>query len=216
MEKLYKYVKIILVLLMAAAIAVLISNLPRVTAADIVQYTPRSIPLAILVLISVYLMKTIVFVIPLIILFISTGIIFPPGLAIAVTYLCLFFESSFGYLIGRLTGKKMAARLMRRNPKAERILKSANRNTSCLLSRILPLPYDVISMFWGASGAPYWKYVCLSLLGVSPTMIPYVIAGSAIDNPLSPAFLVPFALSILVPLAAFIYMQILSRRKSAK
>jgi uncharacterized membrane protein YdjX (TVP38/TMEM64 family) len=48
----------------------------------------------------------------------------------------------------------------------------------CFLARLLPLPKDAFSMFFGAVGMPFNKFLIISLLGLSPVMLSTVIAGA--------------------------------------
>ena len=134
------------------------------------------------------------------ILYISAGAIFPPGWAIAVIYVGLFFEISIGYLIGRRLGSEKVVALIDKNKKTRRLL-SINKSDSsvlCFLSRFLPLPPELASMFFGASNFPYPKFVAFSLLGMTPGMIPYVLMGDAVMKPISKEFLIPLAISVII------------------
>lgn len=48
------------------------------------------------------------------------------------------------------------------------------------------------AFFLGATGMPFGNYLAFSLLGLTPTMILRVLAGTALDNPLSKEFIIPF------------------------
>jgi uncharacterized membrane protein YdjX (TVP38/TMEM64 family) len=65
------------------------------------------------------------------------------------------------------------------------------------------VPFDLLSMFCGALGLPFVKYLIVSLLGLSPTVMPLILAGAHISDPLSARFLVPFGVSLAITLTVF-------------
>jgi len=90
--------------------------------------------------------------------------------------------------------------LMAKNKMLVNLLNKDNENLLWLafISRILPTPFGLVSLFFGALNVPYSKCMFMSLLGLSPFMIPTVLAGSAITNPFSAEFIVPFSISIVI------------------
>jgi uncharacterized membrane protein YdjX (TVP38/TMEM64 family) len=84
----------------------------------------------------------------------------------------------------------------------------------CFIARLLPFPKDLFSMFFGAAGMPYGKYLAISLMGVSPVMISSVIAGAYITSPLSREFLVPFGASLAIIFILIIAYRVLIMKKT--
>ena len=176
----------------------------------IVNFAPTSIALAALVFIALYALKAVVIIVPLVMLYIAAGIVFPPGWALLVTYLGLTASLSVGYAVGKILGEQRVRKTIARHKKLEKFLFGWNDNLSslCFISRLLPFPFDFISMFFGALGMPFLKYLFVSLLGKSPFMIPCVLAGAFVSQPLSIEFLVPFGLSLMVVLGVFVLYKI--------
>ncbi|QQO07442.1 TVP38/TMEM64 family protein [Breznakiella homolactica] len=187
-----------------------------IEAEDILSYTPQSLPLAALFFIAIYCLRSVVMVIPMLLLYVSAGIFFPVPWAIAVTYTGLFCEMTIGYCIGRKMGKDRVEALIRDQKKLKKFFNTMKDNgpVPCFVSRILPLAFDIISMFFGASGMPYVQFVLFSLLGVTPGMIPFVITGSSITDPLSKEFLIPLAVSVAVAGGSFLVLRLLQRDKT--
>lgn len=218
MNTLYKYRSIIWTVILVLIIAVLGLQLSSLSLEDILRYRPESLPLAALVLLSVYCFKALVMVIPVVVLYISAGVIFPLGWAIFITYLCLACEVSIGYALGKRLGQHKVKDLMNNHEKLQRFfdLYGHNQLTACFLARLIPLPIDMVSLFFGAAGHSFPRFLLLSLLGVTPHMIPYVCAGQAIMHPWSKEFLVPFGLCLVLAVVLFVFSeQLMKRRKKA-
>ena len=145
---------------------------------DIVNYAPASIPLAALCFFVIYAIKAVVMVIPVTLLYVAAGIVFTDGLAIAVTYLGLMIALSIGYLLGKVLGREKVHKMIEKRIKIKNILyRNYNIMSLCFLSRLLPLPLDLPSMFYGAIGMAFHKYIISSLLGLTPLLVSCVIAS---------------------------------------
>lgn len=207
----------IIIIFWGLLILLMIPRLSSLTALDILSYTPPSPTLAALVLLFIYCLKSVVMVIPIVALYLVAGILFPPVRAVLLTYFCAFCEAGLGYLIGRHMGGDRVRELMASNKKAERILSFQQKNdfTTCFLARVLPVPFDLVSLYFGASGMGFGRYTVFTLLGLSPFLIPWVLAGNAIQTPLSKEFLIPFAVSILITTVVFLLFSRLQKRKDS-
>ena len=171
-----------------------------------------------LAFIAVYALKAVVMIIPAPALYIAAGLYFPIEWAIIVTYLGLLTSLSIGYFNGKMLGEKRVSELIAKHKRAAIFIESRQDSlpSLCFISRITPLPKDLFSMLYGALGMPFSKYIFISLMGISPVMIPYVIAGSYIATPLSPEFLVPFSASLIITLVIFfIYKRQTGIKKAA-
>lgn len=203
--KIYQYRKIIIGIILVIILILLIPRFTQISVEDILSHTPESLPLAALTLLGIYCIKSFIMVIPVAILYISAGLLFPTGWAIVISYACLIVELSVGYLIGYQINTDKINKLINKNKKVRHFfsLQNANSGLTCFFARLFPLPLDIISLYFGASKVKYLTYLGLSLLGLSPKMIPYVIAGGAITTPLSPEFIIPFSISIAITIIIF-------------
>ncbi len=179
------------------------------SAQGLYAWLPDALPLAALVLLGLYCLKAVVMVIPFLPLFIAAGALFPTGWAIALTYAGILLDLSVGHWLGRRLGGEAVMDKLARRRAGRRLLSWLRRggSSACFLARILPVPFDLVSLFFGASGLSYPRHALFSLLGVTPNMLPYVIAGRAVASPLSAAFLVPFGLSAALSLALFLALR---------
>jgi len=174
-----------------------------------IAYEPNLIPMIALTsvaFLAVYAIKAVVMIIPAPALYIAAGVAFPIGWALIITYLGLIISLSVGYFNGKKLGEKRATELISKNRKVADFLESKLDRLSylCFISRILPFPKDLFSMLYGAIGMPFYKYIAISLMGMSPIMIPNVLVGHSIGTPISPEFLIPFGISLAVALVVFI------------
>ena len=185
-----------------------------ITVEDILSYTPESPILAALVLLGVYCVKSVVMVLPIVALYLAAGMLFPTGTAVVITLLGIFMEATLGYLLGRKIGYQRVGKLIAKNKPVERFFSFQRKNSAavCFVGRILPIPFDLGNLFFGASG----QYILSTLLGMTPLMLPYVFAGKAISNPLSLEFLIPFGISLVAAATASCVFYKRTKSDSAK
>jgi len=211
MDKIKKYQRIVLLILLVLTIIWLLPVLSKLTVEEILTYTPKHPFMAAAVLLALYCLKAVVCAIPMTVLYISAGIMFPPVWAIAVTYAGLICEITIGYWTGWYMGGERAMALANKNEKARKLLKGLDRHSNIVvfIVRLVPgpLPFDIMSWIFGASKLSYRRYLFYSLLGVSPAMLPWVLAGNSVTNPLSREFLLPFLICAVIAVALLLLLQ---------
>ena len=141
------------------------------------------LPFLILMVLSVYIIKALVFVVPASLVYVAVGAIMDPLLAVAVNLVGIFIEVSVTYFLGRFLGKDVVYKFLGKKEIGKKILsKDIQNKTSVLLSiRAIPaFPIDFISLFYGASGCAYLKYALFSLVGISWRVILFTVLGDAI------------------------------------
>ena len=212
-----KVLRIVLAVALVAGFLMLFPTLSGLTAEDILNYKPGYPFLTALILLALYCAKAIVQVIPLAVLYVPAGILFPTPVALLITALGLTCEMSIGYFVGRRAGAAKVMSLIEKRPRAGLFFDvvSKNGSTACFLTRLIPMPVplDIVSMFFGASKLPYLRYIGFSLLGISAKAAAWVVAAESIDTPLSAQFLVPFSFCFLISGGAFVFYFIMDRRK---
>ncbi|HHV64196.1 MAG TPA: TVP38/TMEM64 family protein [Peptococcaceae bacterium] len=177
---------------------------------ELVTYTPESLFSAALLLWGMYCLKGITMVIPHKLLFMFAGIIFPPGVAIVVTYGGLYLEMTIGFLLGKRLGRNKIEALAAKYKRAQIILGFSRDNSilSSFLVRFIPiLPTELSSMFMGAIKIKYFPYIIGTFLGITPGMLPVVMMGEALANPFSIEFLIPLVLSIAIAIISVFYYE---------
>jgi len=218
MKKNLKALRITGFVLVASLLLILLLTFKGLTVQEILSYSPESPFVAFAVLIGFYCLKSVVIFLPLTALFVSTGIMFPAPLAIAITYLGLFFELSIGYWIGGYFANGSYEKIIAKNKTIRSWLKPSAEtfNAVCFFMALLPgpLPLDITSMLLGAAKISYFRFILFSLLGLSPGMLAWVVAGGSISTPLSKEFLVPFGIALVIALITFIILQIALKKEA--
>ena len=136
------------------------------------------LPIVIPVFLIIYALKPVVMLLPVNVLYLVAGVLFSPVPAVVVTYIGLALMLTVGYVNGKELGEHKVSEILSKYKKAASFLDSRRNITSmCFLVRLFPMPKDLFSMFFGAVGMPFYKYLVISLAGMSPVMISSVIAA---------------------------------------
>jgi len=172
-----------------------------VTPEMLLHYTPENPFLAAVVLIAMYGLKSLSVFFPLIVLEVAGGYLFSPGTAILVNTggvaVCLILP----YLVGCLSGAEAVEGAMRKYPRFADIVGKGQKNEvflSFFLRIISCLPGDIVSIWFGASGARFVPYLFASLLGTMPGVICATLLGMNITDPTSPMFWVSLGMNVLL------------------
>jgi|SRR5690554_512391 len=204
MYKMTKYMNVVFIFCIFLVLIIYGSKAGRFSLQDLLEYTPESLVLSAIVLIGFYCLKSVIIFIPLAVLFIGAGIIFPLGWAFALTYFCLLLESTISFLLGRRLGSKRVLALINQSERGKKILEFTTNNsifTCCVLKMIPGPPIELTNMFVGTTDIKYSHFIVGTLLGHTPGMIPLVLMGEAAWQPLSLEFLIPFAVSVVLTLS---------------
>jgi len=167
---------------------------------NIIDWGAQSWALAAAVFFVIFLIKPFIMFPPSPLLYISAGVIFPFWLALIVIYICLIPQMSIGYFNGKKLGENRVKALLGKKKWARSFLSKEKDNLLplCFITRVLPFPKDPLSMFYGAMGMKYPRFLIVSLLGLTPIVVPFTLAATSIDNPLSPEFIIPFATCLVL------------------
>ena len=184
MLKKFAFKKIFGLAILVGLIILVLPHLRAVSVEDIVENTPASIPLAALSFLLFFSMKAVVILIPIAVLYTAAGIVFPPVPAFIVAYLGVSLTLSIGYFNGKRLGEEGVEHLLKKYPKLDRYMKKRRHNLNylCFFSRLIPFPFDLFSMFSGATKIPFLRYLIMSLLGLTPKLILFVLTGLTIAN----------------------------------
>jgi uncharacterized membrane protein YdjX (TVP38/TMEM64 family) len=195
----YKNARLLIrVALLIALLIIFVPRLRGITAQSIAEFSPDSLLLAFFVFLGIYALKTLTAVVPIAALYVAGGVVFPWPWALLVSYAGVTVSMAVGYFIGARLGEDRIDMLLPKNKRIARHIDAHRSNPAsmCFALRLLPVPFDLFSMLCGAIRMPPLKYWFLSLLGISPKLIPFTLVGTAILTPLSADFLVPFAVCL--------------------
>ncbi len=166
------------------------------------------LPVLIGMILSVYLIKALVFVVPASLVYVAVGAIMDPVIAVVVNLVGIFIEVSVTYWLGRFLGKEAVHKLLSKKETGRRLLeKDIQSKASVLISiRAVPaFPIDFVSLFYGASGCTYLKYALLSVVGIAWRVILFTIIGDAIFSWIRMDIII-FIVICLIPIGVIYYL----------
>ena len=207
------FVPIIVVLILILSISIFIKTAEEpITIDTILKYTPNNVYIAIIVLLSFFALKSLSIVFPLSVLYLASGILFSPFLAVVVSTLGLWITITVPYVIGYFSGKDINSYMLEKYPKIEKIavLQSENTFFLCFITRIVGfLPADVLSMYFGICRIPYGRYALAGVVGSLLSIITTTLLGDKLADPFSWEFVIILICRIALVIASFLFNHIL-------
>lgn len=167
-----------------------------------------SVLVAVLTIWGVYLTKSILFIIPASLIYISTGMAFPPVTASLISLVGIIIEVTVTYLLGLFLGGEYVNKQLEKTKAGKKILdmKLNDSFIALLPIRALPVfPIDFVSLFWGASKCGFHRYFFASVIGIMPRVILFTILGDGIYDYI-PIHLIIKIIIISIPIGAIIYL----------
>lgn len=167
-----------------------------------------SMLVAILTIWGVYLTKSILFIIPASLIYISTGMAFEPLTASLISLVGIIIEVTVTYFLGLFLGGEYVNKQLAKTKAGKKILDmKLNDNFLALLPiRALPVfPIDFVSLFWGASKCGFFRYFFASVIGIMPRVVLFTILGDGIYDYI-PIHLIIKIIICAIPVGAIIYL----------
>lgn len=167
-----------------------------------------SVLIAILTIWGVYLTKSILFIIPASLIYISTGMAFPPLTASLISLVGIIIEVTVTYLLGLFLGGEYVNKQLEKTKAGKKILdmKLNDSFLALLPIRALPVfPIDFVSLFWGASKCGFFRYFFASVIGIMPRVVLFTILGDGIYDYI-PIHLIIKIIIFSIPVGAVIYL----------
>ncbi len=214
--KLLNAAKLILAVLL---LAVIILNYETLSNLDIRQLisSADSLIFAALTVIGVYFVKSLVFVVPASLIYISVGMAFETWQALIINTAGIALEVVCTYFLGRFLGKDAVTEKLSGNKAGDKLLnmKSKNKNLMIFTIRFTGIPIDFSSLFMGAFDFKFVPYFILSLLGILPRVFLLTVIGDGFYD-LIPMKYIIAAVIIAIPvgIAAFFVKKIINKRKN--
>lgn len=193
--------KVILLCVWLAILAVCFVNRDRFSVDGVLRYSPQNPLLAAVFMLLLFALKSLSVFIFSGILFAANGILFPLPAAIALNVLGAAVMVSLPYWLGRRLGKDAVDSVLEKYPKAEalrRMRTGRELSLSFITRAINILPSDILSLYMGATGINYPKYLAGSILGMLLSLITFPIMGMNITEPTSPWFWASIVIQVLV------------------
>ena len=217
-DNILRLLKAGLILLWIAIVVFCFLHKDDISVSEILKYTPENKLKAAAALIIMFGIKSLSIVIYNGILYAAAGIMFRLPIAVFVNILGTMVMVTLPYIIGRFAGASATERIVSRYKKAQQIreLRAENDFMFTFLTRVVGgfLPCDIVSMYMGAVGVAYPKYLAGCVLGMLPTCILLPIVGMNIKNPASPAFIIAIAVQLLWMAASVVIYRIYKKKKA--
>ncbi len=174
--------------------------------------------LAIAVAVGIFGLKGLTFVIPAMLVYVSVGMAFDTVTAIIISLAGIALEVTVTYWLGRALGGEYVARLLKKVKGGDKILgmKNTSKFSTVFVVRLVALPIDFSSLFFGSMKTPFFRYVLFSVLGIAPRVIAFTLLGDSVYEYI-PMPLIVKAVLVLVPVAAvaFVIRWLVTRKKRA-
>lgn len=167
-----------------------------------------SLAIALATIWGVYLVKSVLFIIPAMLIYVSIGMAFPPVTACLISLVGIILEITVTYFLGIFLGGPYVNKLLSKTKPGKKVLEmKLNENFPTLLViRALPVfPIDFVSLFWGASRCGFIKYFFASVIGIMPRVVLFTIIGDSIYE-IFPMQKIVTVIIIAIPIGCVAYL----------
>lgn len=173
-------------------------------------------PLVFVLILLLFVLKTQIFILPFNALYLISGIVFSLPAAFAVNVIGTFLQLTAAFRRGRRSQSRFT-KFIARKFKINRILERDGGNLMLLFGlRIVPLfPINTVSMLYGGVKCSYYQFCIVSIVGLTPKIAGYTLIGKAVFDPLSPNFLIPFGMLVIVSaVGAYLFSRFTKKRNA--
>lgn len=173
---------------------------------------------AYLTVFGVYLLKSIAFVIPAMMIYVSVGITFDTYTALILNFIGLMLEVTVTYFLGKFLGGEYVEKLLNKNKGGKKLLnmKTKTKNSFLFFTRVIPaFPIDFTSLFFGSSNYSFGSYLFFSMLGIYPRVLLFTVIGDSVYKYI-PKKLIVEIIIFAIPAAAigFLIYKFVKKHKS--
>lgn len=177
--------------------------------------------MAVAVILFFFLVKTFTGLIPFSVLFIGTGLVFSPLIAVVINAIGFGLMVSIKFLWGRRFGGGGLHRFLLKYDNLSRFMDFHGKGNKWMLVilRFVPVASaGTVSRAYGATDMRYTPFVLLSVLGFLPKLITWSIIGCNVYNPFTPAFMTPFIVIMIISGTSLLLLDVLFKliRKDEK
>lgn len=173
----------------------------RITVDELVEHAPAQASLAALVLVAMYVLKSLSVVFPIAVLYAAGGYIFGPWWGCLVNAVGIAAGCTLQYWMGRASGSHAAERLAEKHPRMRALFEAQGRSPllAAFSARLFGIiSGDIISYYFGASEVPFLPFLAGSVLGVAPGLITITVLGTSATDPRSPEFIISVAAAVVI------------------
>ena len=212
-----KFIPLIVIIIIAIGLSIMVkASEGEITIDTILRYTPDNIYIAIVIILSLFALKSISVVFPLSVLYLASGILFRPFLSVLVSIVGLWITITIPYFIGYVYGKDINVYIKKKYPKIEKleILQSENTFFVCFITRIVGfLPADILSIYFGICRISYRIYAIAGVSGSLLSIITTTLLGNQLKNPFSKEFVIILICRIGLVIFSIVINYIFSKKE---
>ena len=206
-NKWIRLIQIISTIVVILVTVVFWDELRNLTAEKLAASSPTQIGLSIGVILLYYILKSFIVIVPVLVVQVAAGLLFPLPLAITVNLVGLVITLSISFIMGHFTGRSTVEKIIARYPKSAFIQTIPQKNEfffCFIIHSLCVFPMNMIGMFMGALNLAYKNYLAGAFLGSMVRVISVTIMGSAVTKPTSPTFLISLTITVLVSVLSYI------------
>lgn len=159
-----------------------------------------------------FMFKTVFGFIPFSVLFIGTGLVFSPPIAIAVNVIGFSMLIGIKFLWGRKFGGGGLHKLLLKSESLSDFMDFNGKGNKWMLVvlRFVPFaPAGTISRAYGGTDMKVLPFICFSVLGFLPRLISWSVVGCNVFDPFTPSFLTPIAILLVISGVSLLLLDIL-------
>lgn len=198
-----------------ALVVFCVRNRDQITLDGILSLSPGNSFLAVLMMLSLFALKSVTIVVWGAMLYVASAMLFTMPIALLVNLLGTLIMAALPYYIGTKLDAKKLLRRIEAHPRAASFASIRNQNglSFSFLSRMIGLvPGDLLGAYCGAAAIPFHQYLLGSLLGMLPSMLTFTAMGTYVLDMRSPQFILSCALQAALSLLALVLGRRFRRR----
>lgn len=199
-----------LLLVVVLATTVVLRSGPAAIRAYIESYRENA-ALTALVILALFLFKSVSFGLPYTVLYLAVGHIFTLPIALALNVIGIAVNMQIPYFLGRYGNFSFIERLLHRARFVQDFSQRDGNHPlifSFLVKFIGLVPHEITNLLLGSLDIPYGRYLLGGILGLLPGMITTTVAGASMADPTS----IQFILAVLAFALVMALSYYLSRR----
>ena len=167
---------------------------------------------AVAVILFFFFVKTLVGFIPFSVLFIGTGLVFSPPIAVAINVIGFSILIGIKFLWGRKFGGGGFHKLLLKSQSLSDFMDFHGKGNKWMLVvlRFVPVaPVGTVSRAYGVTDMKIVPFIALSVIGFLPRLISWSIIGCNVFDPFTPSFLTPIAILLVISGISLLVLDIL-------
>lgn len=141
---------------------------------------------------------------------------FDTPVAVLISIAGIALEVTVTYWFGRALGGEYVTKLLHKVKGGDKILgmKNTSKFSTVFIMRLVALPIDFSTLFFGSMKLPFFRYMVFSVLGIAPRVIGLIVVGDSVYKYI-PMSLIIKAIIIAVPIvgAVFLIRWVINRKK---